>query len=357
MLKPRKSTALGAAECARRTGLTTKALRVYERHGLILPKRSAQGWRLYGPKELIRLNTIVALKGLGLTLSQIREALGGGTAPSLTRVLRMQLATQRARKAAADKVTRLIGLALAKLDEREPLSIDDLCTLLASAERSERLPVMHDLLAEMFTFEELREWRALDARIPKQDIADAREVYQLSRPIAMQYRALLQQGANPGCAEAQQLLAHHNQLALKYHFRRQWLARARRNPQLARKIYTYSNKLLERSAIHQAAPEGQLLDYMREVRSASRWWRALERLLVLAQELSAREADHGSSVAEELARRFARVCRANGLGDAMEYALWQREFGMSKRNERWAYYDSTARAGWEFLAGAVQRLT
>jgi hypothetical protein len=41
----------------------------------------------------------------------------------------------------------------------------------------------------------------------------------------------------------------------------------------------------------------------------------------------------------------------------MEYALWQREFGMRKRNGCWAYYDSASRGGWEFLAGAVQRLT
>jgi len=75
MAKPKKSESRGAAECAQRTGLTVRALRVYERHGLIAPTRSATGWRCYGPKELARINVIVTLKAFGLTLAQIRSVL------------------------------------------------------------------------------------------------------------------------------------------------------------------------------------------------------------------------------------------------------------------------------------------
>src|SRR3982751_5664514 len=93
MPKPKKrpppATGLTAAECARRSGLTVRALRVYERHKLIKPPRSANGWRVYGPEELVRLNTIVALKEVGLTLAQIRKAFGA-TPPALAEVLDMQ---------------------------------------------------------------------------------------------------------------------------------------------------------------------------------------------------------------------------------------------------------------------------
>ena len=89
---PKKSKppadALSAAECARRSGLTVRALRVYERAGLVKPKRSAKGWRLYGPDELTRLNTIVALKGFGLSLREIRKAFGSSP-PALAQVLEM----------------------------------------------------------------------------------------------------------------------------------------------------------------------------------------------------------------------------------------------------------------------------
>lgn len=36
------------AEAARRLGVSTKALRVYEAHGLLVPARSPRGWRLSG---------------------------------------------------------------------------------------------------------------------------------------------------------------------------------------------------------------------------------------------------------------------------------------------------------------------
>jgi MerR family regulatory protein len=58
MAKPKSGGAFRAAECARRTGLTVRALRLYERLGLIKPARSTSGWRLYGRRELVRLNAI-----------------------------------------------------------------------------------------------------------------------------------------------------------------------------------------------------------------------------------------------------------------------------------------------------------
>jgi len=45
-----------AAATARRLGLTVRALRVYERHGLVQPGRTAAGWRVYGPAEIARLH-------------------------------------------------------------------------------------------------------------------------------------------------------------------------------------------------------------------------------------------------------------------------------------------------------------
>jgi hypothetical protein len=45
---------LSSAECARRTGVTVRTLRVYERVGLITPQRGANGWRIYGEREILR---------------------------------------------------------------------------------------------------------------------------------------------------------------------------------------------------------------------------------------------------------------------------------------------------------------
>lgn len=64
---------LNAAEAARRLGISTKALRLYEKRGLISPRRTAAGWRVYGPAEMERAAEIVALRGLGLALGQIAD--------------------------------------------------------------------------------------------------------------------------------------------------------------------------------------------------------------------------------------------------------------------------------------------
>jgi DNA-binding transcriptional MerR regulator len=119
MAKSKKSGSMGAAECARRTGLTVRALRLYERHRLIEPRRTGQGWRCYGPEELRRLNVIVTLKAFGMTLSQIRTLLETKSPPPV-RLLQLQLQACRARRDSADKAAGLVKTALAVIESGKP---------------------------------------------------------------------------------------------------------------------------------------------------------------------------------------------------------------------------------------------
>ncbi|MEH7835327.1 MerR family transcriptional regulator [Rhizobium laguerreae] len=80
---------LTAAECSERIGLTVKALRLYEKRGLINPRRTGKNWRLYGIEDIARLNEILALKRLGLSLARITELLAGQVT-DLDRTLSMQ---------------------------------------------------------------------------------------------------------------------------------------------------------------------------------------------------------------------------------------------------------------------------
>ncbi|WP_439626367.1 MerR family transcriptional regulator [Shinella sp.] len=68
---------LNPSEAARRLGISAKALRLYERHGLLAIPRTAAGWRAYGPQEMARADEIVALRKLGLSLAQVKRALTG----------------------------------------------------------------------------------------------------------------------------------------------------------------------------------------------------------------------------------------------------------------------------------------
>ena len=66
-------------EVAELLGVTPKAVRHYERLGLIeKPQRSESGYRLYAAEDLLRLHRIKRLQSLGLSLERIKGILGGG---------------------------------------------------------------------------------------------------------------------------------------------------------------------------------------------------------------------------------------------------------------------------------------
>jgi len=66
---------LQIGEAADLLDLTPKALRHYEKVGLIEPTRSEGDYRLYSPELILRLQRIKQLQALGLSLRQIKEIL------------------------------------------------------------------------------------------------------------------------------------------------------------------------------------------------------------------------------------------------------------------------------------------
>lgn len=61
-------------ELARRSGVSVAALHYYEEIGLLAPERHPDsGYRLYGSKDLVRLQEIAVLKAMGLKLSEIGD--------------------------------------------------------------------------------------------------------------------------------------------------------------------------------------------------------------------------------------------------------------------------------------------
>ncbi len=138
MGQPDPSPLLSAAECAARTGLSTRALRLYEEQGLIAPRRSRGGWRQYGAEELVRLNSITLLKTAGLTLAQIAKLLDpGDRQPTLAQLLAIQLDNWRSRRADAERGQRIVEAALERLRTDKSLTIDDLCNLIRSLEMTQ----------------------------------------------------------------------------------------------------------------------------------------------------------------------------------------------------------------------------
>jgi DNA-binding transcriptional MerR regulator len=94
------------AHFAKLTGVTSKALQIYERRGLLKPKRTRAGYRRYTYSDMLRLERILALKALGLPLQQIAAlARDGAQAPGLLARQREVLEERRRR---IDRAVRAI---------------------------------------------------------------------------------------------------------------------------------------------------------------------------------------------------------------------------------------------------------
>lgn len=103
---------LTIGEVARRSGFTIKALRFYERRGLLPPTaRSEGGYRLYSEADLHRLDFVRQAKALGLALDQIRELVSSAREQScsMTRPRLLSVLDERIRQTARqiETLTRL----------------------------------------------------------------------------------------------------------------------------------------------------------------------------------------------------------------------------------------------------------
>ncbi|MGH8183664.1 MAG: MerR family transcriptional regulator, partial [Rhodanobacteraceae bacterium] len=73
---PAPASYLRIGQLAAKSGVSAKALRLYEARGLLAPDaHSDSGYRLYGAPALARLNEIGVLKRAGFTLSEIGKLL------------------------------------------------------------------------------------------------------------------------------------------------------------------------------------------------------------------------------------------------------------------------------------------
>ncbi|HEV2914328.1 MAG TPA: MerR family transcriptional regulator [Pyrinomonadaceae bacterium] len=107
-----------ASEFAELTGVTVRALHHYDRMGLLKPSgRTTSGYRLYGERDFARLQQIVTLKFIGLSLKQIKDILERDSF-DLTTALRLQ------REILGEKRRRL-EMAIVAIEEAERHMVRD----------------------------------------------------------------------------------------------------------------------------------------------------------------------------------------------------------------------------------------
>ncbi len=109
---------------AKLAGVTVRALHHYDRLGLLCPaQRSENGYRLYCHDDLGRLERILVLRYLGLSLREVGALLGQpgkDSAESLSATLARQRAVLRERRSGLDAVLLALEHAQARANAAEP---------------------------------------------------------------------------------------------------------------------------------------------------------------------------------------------------------------------------------------------
>ena len=110
-----------AQEFAERSGVTVRTLHHYDRLGLLKPSRYTEaGYRLYGERDFARLQQIVMLKFIGLSLKEIKGLLEGSEL-DLPGTLRLQRRIIEERRRHLDSVIEAIERAEREMAKDERL--------------------------------------------------------------------------------------------------------------------------------------------------------------------------------------------------------------------------------------------
>ena len=148
---------LDIRDVARRTGLTSRALRFYEARGLLKPLRTYSGRRIYGSGELERIQQILALKRTGLSLAQIQKLISRGSL-NLQAVVEAQLELIEARKSELEEARHLLLNVKSRIDRGEPVDAETFCSLIRNGDRIMEAEDWKKVTDRYFSKEEQEHW-------------------------------------------------------------------------------------------------------------------------------------------------------------------------------------------------------
>jgi phosphoribosylaminoimidazole-succinocarboxamide synthase len=163
---------LSPSETARRLGVSVRALRLYERKGLVTPARTQAGWRVYGPDEIERLHHVLTLKSLGLSLARITQLLGGRAA-DLAALLALQEDVLTVRINDLLRARTAVRSARTTISRDGRLSVEDLIDLV----RETTMTTMDEARLAASAHQVLRE--AIDPALPGLYRGKVRDNYDL----------------------------------------------------------------------------------------------------------------------------------------------------------------------------------
>lgn len=101
--------------------VSPRTLRYYDQRGLLVPRRGAADYRVYGAAEVKRLQHILLLRSCGMSLDAIAQVLDGAPC-DLATVLADHLGALRRQSAQVERSIAIVQKAIAGLKEFETMS-------------------------------------------------------------------------------------------------------------------------------------------------------------------------------------------------------------------------------------------
>jgi DNA-binding transcriptional MerR regulator len=190
---------LDIREVAKRTGLTSRALRFYEARGLLKPLRTYSGRRYYGRGELERIQQILAFKRAGLSLAQIGRLTARGNM-DLGAIVEAQLKVIEERKSELDDAKSLLLSVKSRIDRGEPVDAETFCSLIRQGDKIMEAEDWKKVTNRYFSTEEQEHWaeRMKDAPVE----FDQAEYSRKWKDLGARVEAAIPSGTNSAEAQA-----------------------------------------------------------------------------------------------------------------------------------------------------------
>lgn len=155
---------LSIGEVARTCGLSIRSLRHLETHGLLRPRRTEAGRRVYGADDLQTLAKIQLLRHAGYMLSQIATFM---RSPRLDPqgLLDLQIAQTMQQRDEAVRLLAHLHESRRLLDDDRALDIDGLCHIIREGQRIVTQKNMQPVIERYFNDDERRRWEKVGAEL------------------------------------------------------------------------------------------------------------------------------------------------------------------------------------------------
>ncbi len=123
-------------DLAKLTGLTVRTLRFYDQTGLFSPSSQTEsGHRLYDESDLSRLQQIVSLKELGLSLEEIKSVLNDEQFSPLE-IVNLQMARIKDHMKRQQQILEQLQHVSKSMQRNVPVTVEDFTELLQAMKKS-----------------------------------------------------------------------------------------------------------------------------------------------------------------------------------------------------------------------------